>query len=166
MGKRQDPWTIIPPGSNRLAYGSLRLSFQMITVGISSNCEHQIEARGGREHAVVPGADTFGPRRQVGARLIIARETEAHRHDGDKAFVIELVVIDPHPGTQALARWVRIRDAAPVYPQARRLAGDAEPRRSTHAQNRPNPMRQFGCTQMAGTDVRDQGGEIFSTGHA
>src|SRR5258708_35918236 len=122
MGKRQDRWTIIPPGSNRLAYGSLRLSFQMITMGISSNCEHQIETRGGREQAVVPGADTFGPRRQVGTRVIIARETEAHRHDGDKPFVIELVVIDAHPGAKTLARRIRILDAALIDPQATGLA--------------------------------------------
>jgi len=138
---------------------------QMISLSISSNRENKLELRRSLEQPFVPGADAFGPRRLVGAKLVIARKTEAHRHDGDFGFVVENVPADVEPGAQPLARGVVVGNAGFVNAQPRRLPGDAQPRRLGYPQDRPDAVGQVFGANPARPDFGEQFGQRLFPRH-
>jgi len=124
---------------------------------VCSNCKHEIEARHGREQTIVPRAGAFPARRQVAAHLVISGETKAHRHDSDKALIVENIVIDPHPGAQALSGRVAVGNAAAVHADARSLAGNQQLGRRADAQHGPDAVGEMRGAEAAGTDFGEQG---------
>src|SRR5262245_61921511 len=114
----------------------------------------------------MPGTDTFRPRREVGAHLVVSGETKPHRDDSDKTLVVEDVPRNPHPGAQTLTGRVVVGQSAVVDAQTRRLACNQELSARAHAQDRPDTVRQVLRAEAAGTDFGKQAREALAlVGH-
>jgi len=128
----------------------------MIPMRVCSDRQDEIERRGRCEEAIMPSADTFPPRRQIGPRLVIAGETKAHRDDSDKGFVVENIARNAHPAAQALAGPVAVGHSAIVDAEARGLARNQHLGLLAHAQHGFDAMREMLSAEAAGADFGEQ----------
>lgn len=138
------------PLTNRLRQVALHLFPQMPFLRISPNQQRHLHICKRFEQFASPCLRAPFHRRNVAARLVIARKTKAHRHNRNPAFIIECVLIHTHPVAQTHPR--RVRKWPPAFHRqiSRRLARDKNGRSVRHRKYGPGRHAHIRLAKLAG----------------
>src|SRR5688572_2350529 len=124
MWQREELRTVLRKVPDGLRHRQLRPWTQVISLGVLTHQERELDVGQELEEARVPARSTFRARWPVASRCICARITKAHGQNCESCLIIKSRPIQPEPVAQTVPACIVPGNSRLVDLSSRRLADD------------------------------------------